>query len=66
MEGGEIEPLEKERQVPQPDLHHLLSGFRPAEPFLLQPLLKKAEPVPLPIEDLYGRSTSIAEDEKMS
>ena len=64
--GAEIEPLKKEGELPQADLHHLLLGLRPAELLLFEPLLEKTEPVPLPVEDLYGRPPSIAENKEMS
>jgi len=63
--GCEIEPLEQERKLPQAYFHHLLFRFRPAEPLLLQSFLEKTEPVPVPVEDLYGRSSSVAENEQM-
>jgi hypothetical protein len=65
MNGGDVQPLEEEAQLPGSNLHDFLGTLRPGETMFLQTLLPKAKAVAVPVQDLEQGASAVAEYEQM-
>ncbi|GEM_PF-4059896 len=61
-----IQTLQKEGQLTGRELHHLGFVPRPLESVLLEPLLKQALAVALPVKDLEMIPVTVAENKEVT
>jgi len=61
-----FQTLQQPHKLPPVYLHYRFSRLRPAESFLLQSLLPKTKPIPVPVKNLDHGPPAIAENEQVA